>query len=476
MCAAVLLAPATHPLRAQQRRTVVQGPQTVTLQDAQKEAIIKAFQERVTETYTFPDKAGSIVQFLDQQLAAGAYDGFTDGFLFASELTDDLRSFTHDFHFSVRYDPDRYAQVEAMELGPNPSLYRFAEEGLEPMTMPEAGTPAYDQFVEPLRRRNFNFKKVEILDGNVGYLRIETMPPLEVGRAKVDAAMAFLAHADALVIDLRDVPGGTGGFIPYLMSYFFPAGDMLLFTREFPFADTTLAFRTYAELPAPRLADVPLYILTSGMTGSAAENLAYTLQQHGRAAVVGEATVGGAHSSSMMLLADGFVAQIPIARVVHPVSGSNWQGDGVQPDLPASSAEALFAAHEDALKRLLEASEDPRYRPALSRFLESVRAEAAAAAEGRRAREGVFTEYEGQYGSRRVFVQDGALRYQREGGPAVPLARIEGDLFRFNLDPNMRSPVPLPNIRFDRDPSGTVVKITALMEDGTVQDVFEKRR
>ncbi|MDX1545505.1 MAG: S41 family peptidase [Rhodothermales bacterium] len=473
--ALLALAPAGGDLLAQPRRP---GPpaQTATVSAVQKADLVAALQRRIAETYTFPDSAAALARHLDDRLAAGAYDGLTEAVRFADRLTEHLRAFTGDLHFAVVYDPARYARIESMGLGPNPAQYRFDGDGLEPMPVPEAGTPRYRQVVEPLRRRNFNFRKVEVLDGNVGYLRIETMPPLALGRAKADAAMAFLADVDALVLDLRDVPGGTGGFIPYLMSYFFPPGDVLLFTREFAFADTSVAFHTYPDLPGPRLDGVPLYVLTSGMTGSAAENLAYTLQQHGRATVVGEATAGGAHSSSMMLLADGFVAQIPIARVVHPVSGTNWQGVGVQPDLPAPAAAALHTAHAAALEHLLEATEDPPYREQLARYRTAVQADAAASEDTRRAQQAALAEYEGRYGTRRVFVQDGTLHYQRPGGPAVRLARIGDDLFRFDLEPGMQSPVPLPHLRFDRDASGAVVGMTALREDGAVQDVFERAR
>lgn len=458
---------------AQERRVVRRGPTPVNLSAEQKAAIVQALQDRMQETYTFPDHADRLVQHLGRQLASGAYEATSDALAFGMVLTDELRRLTNDVHFAVRYDPMRYENIGAMGVGPNPALSRF--DGPEP-GLPEAGTPAYDQIVEPLRQRNFNMTKLEVLDGNVGYMRLEAMPPLEVAQATVDAMMAFLAHTDALLIDLRGTPGGVGGFIPYLMSYFFEKGGKLLFEREFAYAGRTMRFTTYDELPAPRRPDVPLYILINATTGSAAENLAYTLQQHGRATVMGRASMGGAHSSSMMQLAEGFIAQIPIARVIHPVTQSNWQGNGVQPDSVVPSEEALAAAHLAALEVLRSKSEDARYRAQVDGYIEAIQRETAQATAARAAQANALADYEGTYGIRRVFVDAGILRYQRQGGPAVRLQQIRPDVFKFDLDPSVRSAMPLPTLRFDRNASGTVITLTSLRDDGSVMDVFQRER
>ena len=116
---------------------------------------------------------------------------------------------------------------------------------------------------------------------------------------------AWLAHSDAVILDLRFNPGGIGGFTPALASYFMPEPDAELFYRR-----TRSERRVYTtdRHAGGVWSAKPLYILISDTTGSAAENLAYTLQQHGRATLVGENSGrGGGHSATMVRLVDGFV-------------------------------------------------------------------------------------------------------------------------------------------------------------------------
>jgi hypothetical protein len=436
--------------------------------------LLNAFAERLRETYAFPDQAESVVNHMMSRLNEGAYAGITNPTSLATRLTDDVRAFTDDGHFSFRYDPMRFDGIGAMGLGPNPNVGMFEDDDEDDgHAFPAPGTPAYDQILAEFVGNNFNMPHLEVFEGNIGYLRLGIFPPIELARETLDAAMTFLAHVDALIIDVRDVPGGVGGFTPYLSSYFFEESGKLLFSREYAWAGETEEFRA-TDVGGPKRPVTPLWILTSAGTGSAAENLSYTLQQHGRAVTVGEATVGGAHSSSLVQLVDGFVAQIPIARVVHPVSNGNWEGTGVIPDIDTPAANALTQARMEALSRLISDAMDPGSRTNLERARDRLEAETREMEENVPKVDATLEDYIGTYGIRRVFVEAGGLRYQREGGPPTRLIRKEGDLFEFDLDPNMRAAVVLPDIRFDRDESGRVVRITALSAEGVVQDVFER--
>jgi C-terminal processing protease CtpA/Prc len=98
----------------------------------------------------------------------------------------------------------------------------------------------------------------------------------------------------------------------------------------------------------PQLATAPLFILTSERTFSAAEAFAYSLQQRKRATIVGEATAGGANPNRYFPLEPGLAVSISVGRTINPVSGSNWEGAGVQPDVKTPAAQALDAAIQRA--------------------------------------------------------------------------------------------------------------------------------
>jgi tetratricopeptide (TPR) repeat protein len=99
----------------------------------------------------------------------------------------------------------------------------------------------------------------------------------------------------------------------------------------------------------PRL-DVPLFILTGPNTFSASETFAYDMQALKRARLVGEPTKGGAHSTDVFGIDDLFEFYISTERSVSPVTGGNWEGTGVIPDIPVPAASALEAALVEARK------------------------------------------------------------------------------------------------------------------------------
>lgn len=93
-------------------------------------------------------------------------------------------------------------------------------------------------------------------------------------------------------------------------------------------------------------------MLTSGRTFSAAEQFAYNLRQLGRATLVGEPTGGGAHPRDVFRLIPHLEVNIPTGRAIKPLSGTNWEGTGVTPDIAAAADEALPVAHRHALERV----------------------------------------------------------------------------------------------------------------------------
>ena len=102
-----------------------------------------------------------------------------------------------------------------------------------------------------------------------------------------------------------------------------------------------------------------MFVLVSGTTFSGGEALAYDLRALGRVTVVGEVTRGGAHPSSVLSLGDNVELRLPIARTVNPITGTDWEGVGVQPDVAVPAEQALETAHAAILDLLLNGSDIP---------------------------------------------------------------------------------------------------------------------
>ena len=298
--------------------------------DAQsRRRIIEGAVSKLEEFYVFPEAARKMAEVLQAHLSSGDYGAVTDATNFADLLTEHLQAVSHDKHLQVIYNP-------------------FKQPGGQPETS-AAGQEA--QTTKQLQCMNCGFHKIEILPGNIGYLKFDMFGPPAVCGPIAIAAMNFLAHADAIIFDLRENGGGHPEMVALISSYLFdqPAHLTDIYTRK---EDSTTQYWTLPFVPGARLPDKPAFVLTSKHTFSAAEDFSYNLKCLKRATIIGETTGGGAHPVTEESIDDHFVIIVPHARSINPISKTNWEGTGVEPDVPAKASEALDVAIKLATGRL----------------------------------------------------------------------------------------------------------------------------
>ncbi|GAA2479018.1 S41 family peptidase [Winogradskya humida] len=279
--------------------------------------LINAALKLIQDKYIFPDKAAEITQ----RIQAGDYEGLDERTL-GERLTGVLFDVTADKHLRIR--------TREADMGSG-------------MTEQE-WIAAYKK---RLLTVNYGIERVERLDGNVGLLALTEIPDAGTGGDALAAAMRLVAHTEALIIDLRTCRGGVPNGVHLLMSYFFPDDETHLGDIYDGATGTTRQYWSLAYLPGERYLAKPVYVLTSGFTFSGAEDLSYTLQSLGRATVVGETTRGGAHPTQMFALSATMEVTVPVARSISPVTGTNWEGTGVVPDVSVPAGEALARALRD---------------------------------------------------------------------------------------------------------------------------------
>lgn len=294
-----------------------------TLEPETLERVVDSLAREIEENYVFEDVAAQIGAKLRQSLWDGRYEGMSLERV-TGLMTEDLRSVNDDRHLRVRPIP---------EDAPSPA-------GSDP-------EEAQRRLREEARRGNYGFAKVEILDGNVGYLDLRGFLPASVGGDTAVGAMAFLANVDALVIDLRANGGGDPTMIQLLSSYFFEEPTHL---NSFQWRGKDQIDQTWTlpHVPGKKLVDVPLFILTSRRTFSAAEEFTYNLKNLERATIVGETTGGGAHPGETHDIEGLISAFIPQGRAINPVTGTNWEGTGIEPHVETTASAALEVALEQA--------------------------------------------------------------------------------------------------------------------------------
>lgn len=391
--------------------------------------------ETLSSRYVDPEVARAMVDEIRARAEQGAYGGLddADGYLHAVEQ--DLRAVSDDKHVGLW--PERLEDVKDEDTD---------------------YTPADLEYVDHLRRTNYGFKKVEILPGNIGYVRIDEFAHPTLGGATAVAVMNAVGSVDALIIDLR-WNGGGAGLVNLISGYFFDEPTRLNDVWERASGESEQGW-TPEYAPGPSLSQVPLFILTSGQTFSAAEDFAYGLKHAGRATIVGERTKGGGHPVEIvrMIRDDMAVAMmVPNARSVHRVTHTSWDGVGVAPDVEAPASRALEAAYDAASQALIEhADEGPdrnRIEWASQEFHADLRPVALTLAQ--------LGEYAGTYETRSFSVgaTEGVLLYRRDADSTFPMVAMGDDVFRFEGYDEVR-------FRFGRDDRGRVDRVVMLSADG----------
>ena len=341
------------------------------------------------ENYIFPEIAEKMAEYIQENLNKG-YD-ITDVPEFCRIMTANLQEISHDLHLHVYYSPEEAADITKQEQ--------------------QDTDEDQSQWWKQVAMDNYGITKIKYLTGNIGYIDIRYFAPVSLGGETMVAAMNFLANSDAVIFDVRQNGGGDQYMVQLVESYLF--GDKpkhLLTLYERP-KDRHRQIWTLPHVPGNRLPDIPVYVLTSGYTFSGGEDFSYTLKHHGRAVIVGEPTGGGAHGIDLKVIHGGFVISLPTERPIHPVTKSNWEGTGVEPDIMVPREDALKTAHIHALESLIKRKMKV---PSEVRRLEWELERAKAIYACLKIDEGLLSRYVGQYGKWIVTLKNGALTMSSE--------------------------------------------------------------
>ncbi|MFI5485681.1 S41 family peptidase [Micromonospora echinaurantiaca] len=302
------------------------------MRQAEISEIVERTATLVDEHYVFPEVAARLATLLTDHLAAGRYAAAADPRTLGELVTTDLQSLNGDLHLRLKYHDEPLADRD--------------------------DHPDDDRMVRLAASTMGGVGRVLRLDGNVGVLEIRPyLFPPQLAGDQMSAALRLLSGTDALLLDLRENVGGSPDMVALVCGWLL-AEPTLLHTMYDRAGEPVRQSWSAAWLPVPGYpADKPTYVLTSGRTFSGGEELAYNLQQLGRAVVVGERTGGGAHPRIGFRAHAHLEVTVPVARPVHPVSGTNWEGTGVHPDVETPAAQALDVAHRAALSRLASPAE-----------------------------------------------------------------------------------------------------------------------
>lgn len=298
-----------------------EGPASQHLTPEARAQTVEGVAKALRDGYVFPEKGAKMADTILAKLKAGEYDSVASESILAKQLTDDCRAITNDKHLGIRLAPEDKSAAQEQRGGPGGAR-------------------------DDMRRENYAFKKVEVLQGNIGLLRFDAFVQDDEASRIASNAMNFLSGCDAIIFDLRANGGGSPEMIRYITSYLFESKTHLndMVDRDGKIVEE---YWTLESVPGPRpKANIPVYVLTSARTFSGAEEFSYNLKNLKRATLVGETTGGGAHPVRGDRVNSRFMVRVPFMRAQNPISKTNWEGTGVEPDLKCPASEALDKALE----------------------------------------------------------------------------------------------------------------------------------
>lgn len=267
----------------------------------------------IRDHYADPEVGQAIADTIMAYVGHGGADSPTDAEALVAKVMDVIRSMVADRHFKFS---DRSAQRDDSNGSPN------------------------------RKRSNNGLRTVKMLEGQTAYFEFDGFPGDEESLKVVAEAIEKQRETKAIIFDVRDNNGGSGDMVVLLCNHLLEAGQLLYtFAGRSDDAPTEVRSSTYEQHFGTA---IPVYILTSENTWSAAEAFAYILQDLGRAVVVGERTVGMANPSRTFTIAGRFDLTVPFLIIRYGKSGGTFAGVGVTPDREVPAESAL----ETVLKRL----------------------------------------------------------------------------------------------------------------------------
>ncbi|MEQ1645288.1 MAG: S41 family peptidase, partial [Pyrinomonadaceae bacterium] len=298
--------------------------------------------------YVFLDTAKKMEADLRSRAAAKEYDTISSSQAFAQKLTTDLQAISKDKHLRVRF---------SFEVLPKRGDRR------------EPSAEEIAQRTSLMKRANYGFDRAERMDGNIGYIELRGFFDPEGGAQTVAAAMSMVANTDALIFDLRQNGGGDPRMVALVCSYLF---DKRVHLNDLYFraGNSTEEFWTNPAVPGLKFLDKDVYILTSSRTFSGAEEFSNNLKVLKRATIVGETTGGGANPGGVVRLSDHFGVFVPTGRAINPITKTNWEGVGVEPDIKVPKEQALKVAYLTALKKSITTQKDENLKRQLQELID----------------------------------------------------------------------------------------------------------
>src|SRR5713101_5477895 len=245
-----------------------------------------------------------------------------------------------DAHSSF-LDPDSYKEMQVETTG------SFGGLGIEITLRDDAvkrmrGKPGTKVMITVVREgwtepKDFEITREQIrvqsvrshdLGGGIAYVKLRQFQEQSPGDMAAALEKAAKAGMKALLLDLRNNPGGLLTAAVEVTEEFIDDGKLVVYT-EGRVRNQNMRFSAHAKKSYPTL---PMVVLVNQGSASASEIVAGALQDWGRAIVVGTQTFGKGSVQTIIPLSDGSGLRLTTAKYFTP-KGRSIHGKGITPDI-----------------------------------------------------------------------------------------------------------------------------------------------
>lgn len=197
-----------------------------------------------------------------------------------------------------------------------------------------------------ITRQNITVPSVttEILDGNIGYIRISTFGDDTAKLMDQAAGKLQSAHVRGIILDLRDNPGGLLDAAISVSSHWLPEGKTVLQEKR-----GSTVVQTYTSDGSNELGGVKTVALINEGSASASEITAGALHDNRAATIIGTKSFGKGVVQQLIPFSDGSELKVTVASWYRP-NGQNINKKGIEPDQTVKLSDTDIAAKNDVQK------------------------------------------------------------------------------------------------------------------------------
>ncbi|MFH1767752.1 MAG: S41 family peptidase [Candidatus Omnitrophota bacterium] len=202
-----------------------------------------------------------------------------------------------------------------------------------------------------------DIKRAVILENGVGYIRLSEFresTAKDLGKALKSLDKQGMK---ALILDLRNNPGGLLNSATDVSSYFLKNNDLIVYTKSKDGREV----RFEASFTPEKYLDAPMVILINKGSASGSEIVAAALRENNRAILLGEKSFGKGSVQTVVPLSDGSAMRLTTAKYYTPL-GTSIHDKGIIPDIVVEKKEVKPDKEEDIFEEIKEGDKEFNYK------------------------------------------------------------------------------------------------------------------